>query len=108
MPPFQLKDGTLTVHDAPLLSGLPETVTLVDDPQGVGVFLRFTSEKPLSQHVFALGELQNAPTADVWTPLRAVLDEGGGGNKRRRRAARNTASACGTGEWRHCPVRAPD
>jgi raffinose synthase len=60
MPPFQLKDGTLYLNDTPLLSGLPETLTLVDDPQSVGVFLRFTAEKPLARHIFALGDLQNA------------------------------------------------
>ena len=60
MPTYDLKDGAFTVDGALLLANVPDTVTLEDDPQGVGAFLRFVSEKPLSRHVFSLGELQNA------------------------------------------------
>ena len=60
MPIYDLKDGALTVDGALLLANVPDTVTLENDPQDVGLFLRFVAEKPLSRHVFALGALQSA------------------------------------------------
>ena len=58
---YELRSDILTLNGAPVLSGLPANVTLVDDPQGVGVFLQFAAEKPLSRHVFALGDLHGGP-----------------------------------------------
>ena len=48
----------LLLSEQPLLSKLPENVTLVEDLPGEGAFLRFHAEKPLSRHVFSLGELE--------------------------------------------------
>ncbi len=64
MSQYELFEGatrTLMLNGHVLLSGLPPNVTLVDDPQGVGVFLRFAADKAASRHVFALGDLRCGP-----------------------------------------------
>jgi raffinose synthase len=38
---FSLQDGTLALGDRAVLKRVPETLMLVDDPTGAGVFLRF-------------------------------------------------------------------
>ena len=40
-------------HD--LLTGLTDMVSVEADPHGIGVFLRFTAEKPLARHLIPLG-----------------------------------------------------
>ncbi len=61
--------NNLRLGDNPLLSGTPiigggggqngeGSISLEPDPNGVGVFLRFTAAEPAARHVFALGDLQ--------------------------------------------------
>ena len=58
MPDLFLHNHSLHIGgDDALLSGLPETVSLVPDPLGVGVFLRFAADKPAARHVFGAGQL---------------------------------------------------
>jgi raffinose synthase len=40
-----------------LIAEMPDSVSALPDPQGVGIFLRFTAEKPAARHVFTVGEL---------------------------------------------------
>ncbi len=54
---WTLADGILSVKGAIILTGLPSTTTLIDDPNGVGVFVHCVHEKPLARLVFPLGEL---------------------------------------------------
>ena len=54
---WTLADGILSVNGAVVLTGLPATTTLIDDPNGVGVFVRGVHEKPQARLVFPLGEL---------------------------------------------------
>ena len=56
--PITLESGTLRVGDKSLLSGVPESVSLLPDPSGIGAFLQVTAQKPDSRHVFALGDLE--------------------------------------------------
>jgi raffinose synthase len=55
--PLTLHDGTLTDARGAVLTGLPEIVSALPDPNGVGIFLRFTAEKPASRLVFSAGRL---------------------------------------------------
>ena len=54
---WTLADGIISVNGAVVLTGLPDTTTLIDDPNGTGVFIRCVHEKPLARLVFSLGEL---------------------------------------------------
>src|SRR5579862_2366078 len=42
-----------------LLDDMPESVSALPDPHGVGIFLRFTADKPAARHVFVVGDLTN-------------------------------------------------
>ncbi len=48
-------NNTLTLQEQTILSQMPDTAQIVTDPTGVGVFLKFTAEKPACEHVFSLG-----------------------------------------------------
>lgn len=55
--PWTLADGVLSANGVAILTGLPAATTLIDDPNGAGVFVRCVHEKPLARLVFPLGEL---------------------------------------------------
>jgi len=55
---ISLEPEALLLDDSPLLRTLPDNVTTaVDDPNGTGVFLKFTAKAPAARHVFPLGDL---------------------------------------------------
>ena len=55
--PFSINsaDQSLALQDSILLTGVPAAISLVDDPLGVGVFLRASMEKPAARQQVTLG-----------------------------------------------------
>ena len=51
----QLLDGMLTLQGSEVLAGVPAQVSVLDDPMGVGVFLRATVDAPAAELRAALG-----------------------------------------------------
>jgi raffinose synthase len=57
-PRMEFADHGLTLDRQPLLSGVDDSVSLVADPRGVGVFLRFTAETPVAWRAFSIGNVE--------------------------------------------------
>jgi raffinose synthase len=55
--PLSFHNGILADVRGAILTGLPENVTALPDPNRVGIFLRFTAEKSASRLVFSAGRL---------------------------------------------------
>jgi len=53
--PATLHDGCLHIQGHTLLTDVPETIQLVEDPRGIGVFLSCTAEHASSTLLFLLG-----------------------------------------------------
>ena len=51
-----LEVNQLRLGDRTLLADLDSTVSALEDPSGVGIFLRFTASEADSRHVFSLGK----------------------------------------------------
>ena len=54
---LKLENHDLRLNGGPLLSGLGDGTSVVADPDGIGVFLRFAAETPAARHVFPAGSL---------------------------------------------------
>ncbi len=52
---FRRSDGTIALEGAPLLCGVEATLSLVDDPSGVGVFVTACAQESSSRLRFTLG-----------------------------------------------------
>lgn len=60
MPKIEIASQTLLVDERPLLTRVPDTLSLVPDPLGVGAFLRVSAEKAAARLVLPLGDLAGA------------------------------------------------
>ena len=56
---FRLNKGCLRLDESPLLEGLPKTIAIEPDPQGLGAFLTYTAPQAADRHVIDLGALRN-------------------------------------------------
>lgn len=59
MPDFSLHDQTLFWKDIPIITHIGDMVTLIEDPSGVGAYLRFSFPTPEARWIFPLGSLEN-------------------------------------------------
>ena len=55
---WTIEDGKLTADAAEIFAGVPETTTIIEDPTGIGVYLRFAAEKAAARQAFPIGELK--------------------------------------------------
>ncbi len=60
MTDFSLQAQTLTHNGQPLLTEVDSHAAALADPRGIGLFLRFSAEKPAARQVFRLGNLVGA------------------------------------------------